>query len=209
MAIHIASLKASSPMSSAPPVSRRVAAPASRATGIQVRVPESGKTPSFRMLTSAAASAATAKVPAAATPPDPEAAFKALFPDMGGTHSLMAQAVPQQAPTAESVFGDNPWLVNPTGMAPDGSIYSYTPQWFATPQTAATVAQMVGGTVVETDEMTNAPGSLYQQQQPNEMVRLKNGALINAGLVAGFYTHGYPQSFVDQMIANEVANVKP
>ena len=36
------------------------------------------------------------------------------------------------------------------------------------------------------------------------MVKLSDGRLINPGLVASFYTHGYPQSYVDQMIANEV-----
>ena len=31
-------------------------------------------------------------------------------------------------------------------------------------------------------------------------VRLPNGAVINPGLVADFYSHGFSQSFVDQMI---------
>ena len=114
---------------------------------------------------------------------------------------------PVPAPTAQDVFGPAPWLNNPTGLAPDGTVYNYNSQYFATPQTAAAVAQMLGGTVVAVNEITSAPGSNFQQQQPNQMVRLSSGALINPGLVAGFYTHGYPQSVVDQMIANEVANV--
>ena len=67
---------------------------------------------------------------------------------------------------------------------------------------------MVGGTVVQINAFTNAPGTTFHQQQPNHMVKLPSGGLINPGLVAGFYTHGYPQSMVDQMISNEVANVK-
>jgi hypothetical protein len=81
----------------------------------------------------------------------------------------------------------------------------YNPYYFATPQTAAQVASMVGGTVVQS---TYTPANdLYQQNQPTEMVELANGSMINPGLVASFYTHGYPASFVNQMVANEVANV--
>ena len=105
------------------------------------------------------------------------------------------------APTAESVFGSNPWIANPTGTAPDGSSYGYNPLYFATAATAATVAQMVGGKVVAGDQLASAGG--FVQQQPNEMVQLANGTLINAGLVASFYTHGYPQSYIDMLIQNE------
>jgi hypothetical protein len=96
-------------------------------------------------------------------------------------------------------------VTNPTGSGPSG-IYNYNPYYFATAQTAATVANMVGGKVVSMNAFST-PGSMYKQNQPNEMVQLPNGALINPGLVAQFYTHGYSQSMVNQMIANEVANV--
>jgi hypothetical protein len=109
------------------------------------------------------------------------------------------------APTAESVFGPNPWIANPTGTAPDGSSYSYNPLNFATAATASQVAQMVGGKVVASNQLAYAGG--FAQQQPNQMVQLANGALINAGLVASFYTHGYPQSYIDQMIANTINEV--
>jgi hypothetical protein len=105
------------------------------------------------------------------------------------------------APTAESVFGPNPWIANPTGTAPDGSSYGYNPLYFATAATAAKVAQMVGGKVVASNQLASAGG--YQQQQPNQMVELANGTLINAGQVAAFYTHGYPQSYIDMLIQNE------
>jgi hypothetical protein len=120
----------------------------------------------------------------------------------------MAQTAPDSdspaqdaAPTAESVFGSNPWIANPTGTAPDGSSYGYNPLYFATAATAAEVAQMVGGKVVASDELASAGGFL--QQQPNQMVELANGTLINAGQVAAFYTHGYPQSYIDMLIQNE------
>ena len=105
------------------------------------------------------------------------------------------------APTAESVFGPNPWIANPTGTAADGSSYGYNPLYFATAATAAQVAQMVGGKVVASDQFACAGG--FQQQQPNQMVELANGTLINAGQVAAFYTHGYPQSYIDILIQSE------
>ena len=105
------------------------------------------------------------------------------------------------APTAESVFGSDPWIANPTGTSPDGSSYGYNPLYFATAATAAEVAQMVGGKVVASDELASAGGFL--QQQPNQMVELANGTLINAGQVAALYTHGYPQSYIDMLIQNE------
>lgn len=204
MAIHFHSIRPSEHATSG-----AAARLAPRTSASTVQRPESAA--AFRRLATAVsapagAASATAQTAQAAIQ-DGEAAIRALFPDMGGSNAPVASTPASAAPpTAESVFGPNPWLSNPTGMAPDGSIYGYNPMYFATPQTAAKVAQMLGGTVVQANEITNAPGSTFQQQQPNQMVLLKNGALINPGLVAGFYTHGYPQSMVDQMIANEVAN---
>jgi hypothetical protein len=138
--------------------------------------------------------------------------FRALFggggvttpATAGASVTTPATAEPAQttaAPTAESVFGANPWVTNPTGQGPSGT-YSFNPLYFATPQTAAKVAQMVGGTVVENSELAGAGG--FAQQQPNLMVKLPDGRLVNAGLIASFYTHGYPQSYIDRLIANEV-----
>jgi hypothetical protein len=105
------------------------------------------------------------------------------------------------APTTQSLFGDNPWSTGAGGTGPTGS-YSYNPEFFATPATAAKVAQMLGGTVVALDAIT--PFGPFKQNQPNLMVQMPDGKLINAGLVAGFYNHGYTQQAVDQMIASEV-----
>lgn len=113
---------------------------------------------------------------------------------------------PNSAYTAEEVFGANPWLSNPTGVGSTGLTFGYNPLYFATPSTAAQVAQMLGGKVVQDDEFTkNTPGNPFSQSQPNEMVELPDGALINPGLVASFYTHGYPQWEVNQAIADDVA----
>ena len=106
------------------------------------------------------------------------------------------------APTAQSLFGVNPWSTNPGGSGPAGS-YSYNPYYFATPATAAKVAQMLGGKVVAMDAIT--PFGPFQQNQPNQMIQMPDGRLINAGLVAGFYDHGFTQQTVDKMIAAEVS----
>ncbi len=207
MAIHIAPIR-NTPHTT-PPVPARTAATAvnsraSRSVGLpEVTAQRNSRTISTN---SAASTPSAAQAPAS---DDPMANFKALFSGTSSNAPVQSTPTPapQPAPTAKSAFGSNPWVANPTGVAADGTTYGYNAQYFATPQTASAVAQMLGGTVVQVNEFTNAPGTTFMQQQPNEMVKLKSGALINPGLVAGFYTHGYPQSMVDQMITNEVANV--
>jgi hypothetical protein len=131
--------------------------------------------------------------------------FRALFtPNPASAAAPPFTPAPNPTPTAESVFGPTPWLTNPTGVGPNGS-YAYNPFYFASPQTAAKVAQMVGGKVVESNQFTGT-GGVFAQQQPNQMVQLPDGRIINPGLVASFYTHGYPQSYVDMMVASEVKN---
>jgi hypothetical protein len=170
------------------------------------RVSQEGQSTEAQASASSASAASASAVPASAA--DPTAAgngapdFRALF--TGVTTPVTAQPAQQNsAPTAESVFGATPWLTNPTGIGPTGA-YSYNPIYFATPQTAAKVAQMVGGSVVGSNQFT--AGGAFSQQQPNQMVELPDGRLINPGLVAAFYTHGYPQSYIDQLIAGEVSN---
>jgi hypothetical protein len=108
---------------------------------------------------------------------------------------------PRSVPTFQSVFGAQPWMTNPQGQGM-GQTWSYNPWYFATKQTAETVAKMVGGKVVEKNDIL--PSGPFSQLQPNQMVELPNGRTINAGLVASFYTHGYSQGYIDRMIAVEV-----
>jgi hypothetical protein len=154
-----------------------------------------------------AKSASAASQPAVATPMEPAAAAAAAMAQAAAAATVPAAAAadaPAQdsAPTAESVFGPNPWITNPTGMGPDGTLYSYNPLYFATAAPAAQVAQMVGGKVVASDQIASLGG--FAQQEPNQMVQLANGTLINAGLFAAIYTHGYPQSYVDMLVQNEI-----
>jgi len=173
----------------------------SRSTSHRVTDSASGSTPST---SSPGTSASGTNAPSVSTSTTVSGSLNSLFPVNTSTIPAPA-AVADPIPTVQSVFGANPWLADPTGTGPTGT-YTYNPCYFATPQTAATVASMLGGTVVSLNTCSTA-GSMYVQNQPNEMVQLPNGKLINPGLVAEFYTHGYPQSMVNQMIANEVANV--
>ena len=138
--------------------------------------------------------------PAAA---DPGANFRALFTSVPAAVSTAPVAPPTPAvPTAQSMFGPNPWATNPGGMAPNGVSYSYNHYYFATPATAQKVAQMVGGKVVETNAIT--PFGPFQQNMPNQMVQLPSGRLINAGLFASFYDNGYSQQFIDRLVSSQI-----
>jgi hypothetical protein len=162
--------------------------------------------PSFTAVFAAMSAAATAAGTTVAT----------TAPSPAGSTTTTAATTPAAAPADDAtdgpagpLFGANPWVTDPTGSGPGGGVTNYNPIYFATPQTAQTVAQMVGGTVVSTQVFTPSPGSPFQQDQPNLMVQLPNGGLINPGLVADIYTHGWNQTFVNQQVANEVAGAQP
>ena len=123
--------------------------------------------------------------------------------------SAAAATAAAAPPTAQSAFGPNVWMTDPIGLNPDGTTFEYNPIYFATESTAQTVAQMVGGTVITQNIFTQPASCPFVQQQPNYMVQMPSGAVINPGLVASFYTMGCSQSQIDTMIANEVANTPP
>jgi hypothetical protein len=181
-----------------------------------LRSPASAARSGIPAKAAAPAAAPETATPAETTAPTPPAVpaktgFYAVFDGTPGAHGTPSAPPPAAepaascAPTPESVFGCKPWVENPTGRAPDGTIYGYNPFYFATQATAAKVAAMVGGRVVATNEFVNA-ASPFSQNQPNLMVELPDGRRINPGVVASFFTHGYPAEFVNGMIANEVRN---
>ena len=143
-------------------------------------------------------SAPPAAASAAAAPAAPSGTIGSVTPWSPATSAPPAAAMTSPlAPTAQSLFGANPWMTGTGGTGPNGS-YSYNPYYFATPATAAKVAQMLGGTVVAMNAIT--PFGPFQQNQQNLMVQMPDGRLINAGLVAV-----YTQQTVDKMIAAEVS----
>lgn len=157
----------------------------------------------------AVSSAATTSAAAATTTPATSSPTKAT-PSTASTANAtpVAPADSSDDGPAGPLFGPTPWLTDPTGSGP-GPTTHYSQYYFATPQTAQTVASMVGGTVVSANEMVTAPGSPFIQNQPNLMVQLPNGGLVNPGLIATFFTHQWPTSFINQQISNEVAGATP
>ena len=117
-------------------------------------------------------------------------------------------------PTIEELFGTSPFVTSPRpgGTGPYGA-YGYNPSFFATPETAEKVRVLLGGAAVEAvDAMT--PAGSFQQNTPNNMVRMPilaadteaaakgeadnngmpidpKGRLINAGIIANVFSHGY------------------
>jgi hypothetical protein len=192
-----------------PRIPTKTATPVATPTTTDSSASGASTAPSFTAVFAALSAQATAAGTTVATTAPPPA---------GSTKPNAATAAPAPVATpaddatddpAGPLFGANPWLTDPTGSGPGGGVTNYNPIYFATPQTAQTVAQMVGGTVVSTQVFTPSPGSPFQQNQPNLMVQLPNGGLINPGLVADIYTHGWNQSFVNQQVANEVAGAQP
>jgi hypothetical protein len=152
-----------------------------------------------RVAASAASTAASSTAPATSgTTPSATTASPAA-----------ATTQPVAPPTAQSVFGANVWMTDPVGLNPNGTTFEYNPIYFATESTAQTVAQMVGGTVIVDDQFCAPGDGAFAQQQPNYMVKMPNGAVINPGLVASFYTFGFSQSQVNTWIAQEVADTPP
>jgi len=147
-----------------------------------------------------AVAATTGQAGVAATPVQSAAVASTVNAAVAATDSQAADS--SSAPTAQSVFGSQPWLAAPTGSNPDGTQFGYNPIYFATRQTAEQIAAMVGGQVVEQNAI--APNGTMRQQVPNEMIQLANGSVVNAGLIADFYDHGYPQSYIDMLIQNEI-----
>lgn len=104
-----------------------------------------------------------------------------------------------------SPFGPNPFITNAGYTAPGGFSGGYNPLYFATQQTANTAAQMIpGAKVIQQNAITNAPGSQIMQNQPNWMLQLPNGQVINPGFLADAFNHGYPQQYINQLLSSEV-----
>jgi hypothetical protein len=173
--------------------------------------------PSFSAIFAANAAAATAAGTTAATTVGTTPAITPAAVTSAASTGATSVTTPSTSSSVSSdqndpagpLFGPNPWVADPTGYGPNGVITHYNPVYFATQQTAETVAQMLGGTVVPSVQITTAPGSPFQQNQLNLMVQLPNGGLINPGFIADLYTHNWPQPFINQQIAAEVAGATP
>jgi hypothetical protein len=117
-------------------------------------------------------------------------------------HMTPAYAI-STTPTAESVFGSKPWILDAGGSG-SGHTWSYSKYYFATPETAKQLADMLGGTVVEEYAISGGPP---MQNYPNQLVLLPSGLKVNAGLIAQLWTHGWTQDYINTMVSSEVGFV--
>lgn len=93
-------------------------------------------------------------------------------------------SIPKTNPYGSNPYADSPGYTGPYG--PGG----YNPQTFASQQTAQQIAQQYGGTVVSGADtsLLSAPGSPFQTNQPQYMVRLANGTVIDPAAIARVYS---------------------
>jgi hypothetical protein len=113
-----------------------------------------------------------------------------------------------QAPDADWPYpdlGPSPFMSSPTGNGPTGS-FGFNPTYFPTRETADTIAQMLGGKVVPQIAILSSPGSPFHQDQPNYMVELPNGNVINPGFIAQAIASKQPRTTIDALIYSEVNN---
>lgn len=154
--------------------------------------------------TSATTAGWGAATPAAAS--DPAADFRSLFGHVtvAATTTVPTTSKPAN-PTLQSVFGSNPFISQPGGVAPNGVTYSYNPTYFATRATADKLAQMYGGKVVEMNAIT--PFGPFQQNHMNEMIQFPNGNVVNAGILASYFDRGWSQEQINTAIAGEINQI--
>ncbi len=121
----------------------------------------------------------------------------------GGEYNVIDRPVP--APTGLPPVQDG-WLPtfeqNPVVTGPNGYSSNMNPIYFADPATAQRMAQQLGGELFYGDQF-GSPGS--PTTFPNQaLIRLPNGQVVNAGLVANTYNHGYSQNYIDMVLAGIV-----
>jgi hypothetical protein len=196
--------------SHAPPAFAPTSVKTASATAAPTTQPQSTPTPSFTAVFAqiAAAAAAAGTSVASTTPAGAGPAVVTPTAATLTTTSTDATTATAADGPAGPLFGSNPWVTDPTGEGPNSTVTHYNPVYFATQQTAQTVAQMLGGTVTQSVQITTAPGSPFQQDQPNYMVQLPNGGQVNPGFIADLYTHGWNQAFINQQISAEVAGAQ-
>ena len=186
---------------------RHAFTPRSGARAAGANTVTSGDKPDFQTLLNKQPVAAqtTSATPASTTttaaPATPVRTIGSIM--LGGPVINPVTSEPVMAPTAESLFGPNPWITTAGGKGPAGS-YSYNKYYFATPETAAKVAQMLGGKVVATNDLT--PYGPFVQSDANQMVQMPDGRLINAGIIASYFDRGATQQSVDALIKGEIGN---
>ncbi len=113
--------------------------------------------------------------------------------------------IPTQSPYGNSPFAANPGFTGPYGPG------SYNPQTFATQGTAQQVASQYGGTVISNPSaglLGGVGGSPFQANQPQYMVQLANGTIIDPAKIASLYANAGPGGLTayDQAQIQDILN---
>lgn len=134
-----------------------------------------------------------------------EKAFQSAWRESStGILSKENRMTPTTNPTAESIFGPTPWQTD-VGIFFNSTFYPYSKYYFATPEAAQKVADMLGGTVVEQQDLSVVRQSAIGVGVPRLLVLLHNNGLkVNAGTIMQVWTHGYPQSYIDTVVSQIV-----
>src|SRR5262245_43616824 len=90
----------------------------------------------------------SASMVTAPTIPASVAPVNASLSDIPSLEPSSTTPDPHSIPTPQSVFGNDVWIKQPEGEAPNGVRWAYNPIYFATKETAQKIAAMVGGKVV-------------------------------------------------------------
>jgi len=113
-----------------------------------------------------------------------------------------------KAPNADWPYpdlGPHPFMSSPSGSGPNGR-FGFNSTYFPTLATSKAIAQMLGGKVVPQNAILSAPGSHFTQNQPNYMIELPNGNIINPGPIAQAIHLRQSRTMIDAIIDSEVNN---
>ncbi len=99
---------------------------------------------------------------------------------------------------ALSPYGNTPLSGTATPVwGPNGIVSNINPNQVGSQSLAQQIAQQYGGTVINAPMVSNqAFGSA-----PQPWVQLPNGQTVNPADIAGLYSHGYSQPYVNQLVA--------
>lgn len=129
-------------------------------------------------------------------------------PATPGVPSVGSTTPPSAIPTANP-YGNSPFAANPGFTGPNGP-GGYNPQTFATQSTAQQIASQYGGTVISNPSagLLGAPSSPFQTNQPQYMIQMPNGTIIDPAKIASLYANAGPGGLTayDQAQVQDVLN---
>ena len=155
------------------------------------------KTPAFSM-DSVVPPATTQKPDPAPATPAPTTVARQTLASSSNLRQLFdhAEATPQPQPQPQPAADTDfvPTFRSATGSAPGWGTWSLNQNYFATQETAQWIANKYGtGEVVETP--FGGSGGIFSASQNELQIKLQDGRLVNAGVLAAYYERNPPDKF--------------